>query len=81
MSDADFDDFDDTSEGCPNCGGDGVIYMCFSEYACFDPEGGCDLCERRCDWCRPKKVELDPDRLREDRDERRRLAREDGDYE
>lgn len=50
----DIPDFDDPSDGCPNCGGEGVIYMCVSEYACIDPEGGCDLCERRCDWCRPK---------------------------
>ena len=45
-------EFDDL-EGCPNCGGEGVVYCCFEEYACVDPEGGCDLCERRCDWCRP----------------------------
>lgn len=48
-------EFDDDyySDVCPNCGGEGVIYCCFEEYACIDPEGGCDLCERRCDWCRP----------------------------
>jgi hypothetical protein len=46
------DDFD-MEEDCPNCGGEGVIYMCVSEYACIDPESGCELCERRCDWCRP----------------------------
>lgn len=40
---------------CPNCGGEGVIYSCQEEYACVDPEGGCDVCERRCDWCRPRK--------------------------
>ena len=22
---------------CPNCGGDGVIYSCFEEWACVDP--------------------------------------------
>lgn len=49
-----FFDFDEDDNGdCPNCAGEGVIYMCVSEYACIDPEGGCDLCERRCDWCRP----------------------------
>lgn len=48
-----FFDFDDDNGDCPNCGGEGVIYMCVSEYACIDPEGGCDLCERRCDWCKP----------------------------
>lgn len=57
-----FDDFDfgdpDDSDGCPNCGGEGVIYMCVSEYACIDPEGGCDLCERPCDWCRPRRAAL-----------------------
>lgn len=45
-------------EDCPNCGGEGVIYMCHSEYACIDPEGGCDMCERRCDWCRPSKAQV-----------------------
>ena len=50
--DPDYDDFEQ-DEYCPNCAGEGVVYMCVSEYACVDPEGGCDLCERRCDWCRP----------------------------
>ena len=50
--DHDFDDMAD--EYCPNCGGEGVVYSCFSEYACIDHEGGCDLCERLCDWCRPR---------------------------
>jgi hypothetical protein len=44
------DQYDDT---CPNCGGEGVVYDCFEEWACVDPESGCDLCARRCDWCRP----------------------------
>lgn len=48
-----FFDFED--DYCPNCGGEGVIYMCHSEYACIDPEGGCDMCERRCDWCQPTR--------------------------
>lgn len=47
------EDFSEDYETCSNCGGEGVIYMCLSEYACIDPESGCDLCERRCDWCRP----------------------------
>jgi hypothetical protein len=48
----DYDDFD----CCPNCGGEGYVYVCFEEYACIDPEGGCDLCMRRCDWCNlPKR--------------------------
>lgn len=47
----DYEDFDD-SEDCPNCGGEGIVYNCFEEFACIDPEGGCDLCARRCDWCR-----------------------------
>lgn len=44
---------DEYDASCPNCGGEGVYYDCFEEWACIDPEGGCDLCERRCDWCRP----------------------------
>jgi hypothetical protein len=39
---------------CWQCSGDGVTYSCFEEYACIDPEGGCDDCERRCDICRGK---------------------------
>lgn len=49
-----FDDF--AKDCCPNCGGEGVVYSCFSEYACIDPESGCDLCERLCDWCRPRRA-------------------------
>lgn len=51
FDDIDFGD-DDT---CPNCAGEGVIYMCVSDYACVDPESGCDLCERACDWCRQRQ--------------------------
>lgn len=47
------DDCNDCNDCCPNCGGDGVIYSCFDEIACVDPESGCDECERHCDWCQP----------------------------
>jgi hypothetical protein len=40
---------------CPNCGGEGFVSSCFEEWACVDPEEGCDLCIRRCDWCNPRK--------------------------
>lgn len=46
-------DHDDDSDECPNCAGEGIVYSCDEEFACLDPEGGCDLCARRCDWCRP----------------------------
>lgn len=53
---ADEDEFDhDPGDCCPNCGGDGVIYMCQDEIGCVDPESGCDLCERTCDWCKPRR--------------------------
>lgn len=39
---------------CWQCAGEGVIYSCFEEYACVDPESGCDECESRCDICRGK---------------------------
>lgn len=39
---------------CWNCGGEGFVSNCFEEYACIDPEGGCDACERRCEVCNPK---------------------------
>ena len=47
-------DYDDQLDGdCPNCMGEGYYYDCFEEWACIDPEGGCDLCRHRCDWCQP----------------------------
>jgi hypothetical protein len=49
----DLDDYDDGD--CGNCGGEGYVSHCFEEYACVDPDGGCDLCMRRCDWCNPPK--------------------------
>lgn len=42
---------DDVDDECSNCGGEGIVYSCDEEFACIDPEGGCDLCARRCDWC------------------------------
>lgn len=39
-----------TSE-CWQCGGEGIVYDCFEEFACLDPEGGCELCGHRCDIC------------------------------
>lgn len=50
-----FNDGNWDDEECPNCGGEGYVYDCFEEFACIDPEGGCDLCMRRCDWCNPPK--------------------------
>jgi hypothetical protein len=51
------DDYDeDDLADCWNCGGDGFVSSCFEEWACVDPEGGCDLCTRRCDVCRPQKA-------------------------
>jgi hypothetical protein len=57
MADDDFDPMDDGI--CGNCGGEGVVYMCLDEIGCVDPESGCDLCERRCDWCRPSKPRVE----------------------
>ena len=51
--DAQMSDCDDGE--CGNCGGEGYVYSCVEEWACADPEGGCDYCRRRCDWCRPPK--------------------------
>lgn len=48
------DDHDDHDDGeCWQCGGEGFVVNCFEEYACVDPEGGCDFCTRRCDICQP----------------------------
>jgi hypothetical protein len=52
----DFDESDELDDTCPNCGGEGVIYVCEDEIGCIDPEGGCEFCMRRCDWCRPLRA-------------------------
>ena len=55
------EDYDDNGD-CPNCGGEGFVADCFEEWACLDPESGCDLCTHRCDWCNrptPPKAEGD----------------------
>jgi hypothetical protein len=46
-------DYDDHSGwiDCWQCGGEGEIADCWEEYACIDPESGCDLCMKRCDIC------------------------------
>ena len=46
--------FDGEWIDCWNCNGDGEYADCLEEYACIDPEGGCDLCRRRCSVCRGK---------------------------
>jgi hypothetical protein len=47
-------------EECWNCGGEGVVYVCLDEAGCLYPEEGCDLCERRCWVCTPRKPEPTP---------------------
>lgn len=36
---------------CWQCSGEGVVYMCCEEFACIDPESGCDDCARKCGIC------------------------------
>lgn len=48
-----YDDYDDDLDNeCWNCGGEGYYGSCFEEFACVDPEGGCDECIRTCDVCK-----------------------------
>lgn len=57
MSGEDIDDYDfdyDDNE-CWNCGGEGFVSICFTEYACIYPDEGCNECTRRCDVCQPRK--------------------------
>jgi hypothetical protein len=51
----------DYEDDCYECGGEGFVADCFEEWACLDPEYGCDLCTRRCQLCnpRPRNPELD----------------------
>lgn len=46
-------DADQGLDCCPECHGEGVVYDCLDEIGCLDPEGGCGLCARRCDYCGP----------------------------
>jgi len=60
VGEPDYDYDDDYDDGpCWNCGGEGVVYNCLDEIGCIDPEGGCDLCERRCDVCNPRPSKKD----------------------
>ncbi len=47
-------DYDEPEETCWNCSGEGFVSSCFEEWACVDPESGCDLCISRCDVCRAR---------------------------
>lgn len=47
-------DSHDDDDQCWQCHGEGFTYDCFEEWACVDPESGCDLCTSRCDVCRPR---------------------------
>ena len=42
-------------EECWNCGGKGFYFCCEDEIGCIDPDAGCDLCQRRCEYCNPKR--------------------------
>lgn len=56
------DEIDDGD--CWECGGEGVIVSCFEEWACVDPDGGCELCTRPCPECsRRKHDELRAERI------------------
>ena len=48
-------DYDESGD-CWNCGGEGFVSNCFTEYACIYPDEGCDECTRRCDICNPVKL-------------------------
>lgn len=38
-------------DDCWHCGGEGYTSDCFEEWACIDPESGCEECTRRCPEC------------------------------
>lgn len=67
------DDYDEWDNGdCWQCGGEGYVSNCFTEYACIYPDEGCDECTRRCEWCNPPK--LTPEEEKERADLRQLLA-------
>lgn len=47
------EDDHDESDDCWNCGGDGFVSLCWEEWACADPEFGCDDCRWPCEICNP----------------------------
>jgi len=49
------DEYDDEPNDCYECGGEGFVSNCVEEWACLDPEYGCDYCTRRCPLCHPAK--------------------------
>ncbi|PCI03421.1 MAG: hypothetical protein COB78_10715 [Hyphomicrobiales bacterium] len=53
VQEPDYSDFydDDYEDDCWQCGGEGFVSDCHQEFACVDPESGCDLCTRKCDVC------------------------------
>lgn len=52
----DYVDYDDHMDGgCYECGGEGFVSDCVEEWACIDPEYGCDYCTRRCPLCNSPK--------------------------
>lgn len=50
------DELDDDYADCWDCGGDGYVSSCHSEYACLNAEDGCDECTRTCSTCRGQGV-------------------------
>lgn len=40
-----------SDEDCSHCGGEGYLADCHEEWACIDPESGCEDCMRRCPEC------------------------------
>lgn len=51
MSRPEFDHFGIWHD-CWQCAGSGKVADCWEEYACFDPEEGCDECRKHCDVCK-----------------------------
>lgn len=58
-------DYYENDDCCPNCGGEGYVFNCQDEIGCVDPEGGCDLCMRRCGWCNPRPKKSAPSDLQQ----------------
>lgn len=46
-------DYEDQNEFCGQCD-EGYIYSCI-DGCCINAEEGCELCQRRCDFCNPLK--------------------------
>lgn len=63
-------EFDGDEVQCWQCHGTNYVSDCLEEWACIDPEEGCDLCTRVCDVCHSPKQAREKAQQAMDKDDR-----------